>query len=147
VIRVAAVGDLHIGTDAFLDWRHAFAGVSSQADLLLLAGDLTQIGAPAEAKALLSALGPVTIPIVAVLGNHDYHSGCAAEIGAALRDRGVRVAVHDQVRAGAVHGLSEQVTAEERVDLQVLALKRLRDRRVVQQRHAQIDVERVERAP
>ena len=91
MIRIAAVGDLHIGTDAFLDWRHALRDVSAQADLLLLAGDLTQIGAPAEAKALLSALGPVTIPIVAVLGNHDYHSGCAAEIAAALRDRDVQV--------------------------------------------------------
>ncbi len=91
MIRVAAVGDLHIGTDAFLDWRHALEDVSSQADVLLLAGDLTQIGAPAEAKALLSALGPVTIPIVAVLGNHDYHSGCAADIAAALRARGVHV--------------------------------------------------------
>jgi Icc-related predicted phosphoesterase len=91
VIRVAAVGDLHIGTDAFLDWRHALRDVSAQADVLLLAGDLTQIGAPAEAKALLSALGPVTIPIVAVLGNHDYQSGCAAEIAAALRDRDVEV--------------------------------------------------------
>jgi Icc-related predicted phosphoesterase len=106
VIRVAAVGDLHIGTDAFLDWRHALEDVSSQADILLLAGDLTQIGAPAEAKALLSALGPVTIPIVAVLGNHDHHSGCAAEIAAALRARGVHVlegeATHLKVGAARV---------------------------------------------
>jgi Icc-related predicted phosphoesterase len=98
MIRVAAVGDLHIGPDAFLDWRHALEQVSAQAELLLLAGDLTQTGAPAEAKALLSALGPVTIPIAAVLGNHDYHSGCAADIAATLRDRGVHVLEGDAMQ-------------------------------------------------
>jgi Icc-related predicted phosphoesterase len=97
LIRIAAVGDLHIGTDAFIGWRRALESVSEQADLLLLAGDLTQIGAPEEAKALLSALGPVSIPIVAVLGNHDYHSNCADAIASALTDRGVHVLEGDAV--------------------------------------------------
>ena len=109
MIRVAAVGDLHVGIDAFVDWRQALATVSAQADLLLLAGDLTQVGAPEEAQALLSVLRPVTIPIVAVLGNHDYHSGRPAQIAAALAERGVHVlegsAVHLSV-AGARVGIA-----------------------------------------
>jgi Icc-related predicted phosphoesterase len=91
VIRVAAVGDLHIGRDACARWRDALKPVSDEADLLLLAGDLTRIGSHEEAVAVAAALELVSIPIVAVLGNHDYHGGCEAEICRILAGRGVRV--------------------------------------------------------
>ena len=76
MIRVAAVGDLHIGGDGSSRWRDALKPVSDDADLLLLAGDLTRVGAKDEAAAVASALELVSIPIIAVLGNHDYHGGC-----------------------------------------------------------------------
>lgn len=80
MIRIAAVGDLHLGSDEAEHWRAALASVSGDADLLLLAGDLTRIGAPDEAEALARALAEVTIPICAVLGNHDLHDGREKEV-------------------------------------------------------------------
>jgi Icc-related predicted phosphoesterase len=91
VIRIAAVGDLHIDDDGAGAWRSALAPVSRDADLLLIAGDLTRVGAPDEARAMLAALEPVAIPTVAVLGNHDYHSDRQDEIRAMLERRGVVV--------------------------------------------------------
>ena len=91
MIRVAAVGDLHVATDACAQWRDALKPVSDEADLLLIAGDLTRIGTPEEGRAVASALELVSIPIVAVLGNHDYHAGCEEEICQILAERGVHV--------------------------------------------------------
>jgi Icc-related predicted phosphoesterase len=89
VIRIAAVGDLHIGDDASARWRDALKPVSDDADLLLLAGDLTRVGTISEANAVAEALALVSIPIFAVLGNHDYHDGSEAEIRRILAGRGV----------------------------------------------------------
>jgi Icc-related predicted phosphoesterase len=91
VIRVAAVGDLHIGDDGSAHWRDALKPVSDDADLLLLAGDLTRIGTIEEAAAVATALELVSVPTFAVLGNHDYHGGCEAEFRRMLAARGVRV--------------------------------------------------------
>jgi Icc-related predicted phosphoesterase len=91
VIRVAAVGDLHIGSDACASWRDALKPVSDEADVLLLAGDLTRVGSSEEAVAVAAALEPVSIPIVAVLGNHDYHCGSEDEVTRVLSTRGVRM--------------------------------------------------------
>jgi Icc-related predicted phosphoesterase len=91
MIRVAAVGDLHVGADSADLWRAALAPVSSAADLLLLAGDLTRSGSGSDVEALTIALGPVEIPIVAVLGNHDYHDDRVQYLVASLEDRGVAV--------------------------------------------------------
>ena len=91
MIRVAAVGDLHIGGDGPARWRDALKPVCDDADLLLLAGDLTRIGAPQEAAAVLAALELVSIPIVAVLGNHDSQENCEVEICRMLAARGVPV--------------------------------------------------------
>ena len=91
MIRVAAIGDLHVGTDACAQWRDALKPVSDQADLLLIAGDLTRIGTPEEGRAVATALELVSIPIVAVLGNHDYHGECADEICRTLEARGAHV--------------------------------------------------------
>jgi len=91
VIRVAAVGDLHIGDDGSARWRDALKPVSDDADLLLLAGDLTRIGTVEEGAAVASALELVSIPTFAVLGNHDYHGGCERELWRMLAARGVRM--------------------------------------------------------
>jgi len=68
-----------------------FSQVSAHADILALCGDLTDRGDPEEARQMAKALGSVTVPIVAVLGNHDYECGKVSEITRILCDAGVRV--------------------------------------------------------
>lgn len=92
---MAAVGDFHFGEEDVGAYREAFARVNSSADALVLAGDLTRRGLPAEFKIVVGELADVSIPIVAVLGNHDYESGCAAEGNAILRARGVHLLAGD----------------------------------------------------
>jgi Icc-related predicted phosphoesterase len=92
VIRLAAVGDVHCGTDAGSQIRAQFASVPDHADALLLAGDLTRLGLPEEARVLadaLSALGD--LPIAAVLGNHDHQSDREDEVRSIVGDAGVDV--------------------------------------------------------
>ncbi len=72
---MAATGDLHVDDERAGAWRDAFAGLADDADLLLLAGDLTQNGTGAQARFLAGALADVPLPIVAVLGNHDLDAG------------------------------------------------------------------------
>ena len=91
MIRLAAVADLHAGREARDELASHFAGLSTEADLLLLAGDLTRSGLPEEAEALASALQAVEVPVVAVLGNVDYDAGQASEIVAVMRDSGVHM--------------------------------------------------------
>jgi Icc-related predicted phosphoesterase len=88
-VRIAAVGDFHCGVDDVGAYRAAFARVNEEADVLLLAGDLTRWGTPEEMKVALGELADVTIPICAVLGNHDFESGKSAELCTMLHDHGV----------------------------------------------------------
>ena len=91
-VRVAAVGDIHLsgkGLDAPL--QVLFTQVAEQADVLALCGDLTDRGDPEEARLMAKALGSVSVPIVAVLGNHDYECGKVAEVSRILCDAGVKV--------------------------------------------------------
>ena len=90
-VRIAAVGDVHVGTDTGGRLRDGWRGIGECADLLLLAGDLTRVGAPAEVDCLLSELDVVDVPVVAVLGNHDHHAGQAAVMVERLRAAGVHV--------------------------------------------------------
>jgi Icc-related predicted phosphoesterase len=91
VVRIAAVGDFHASeTDSGI-LRPQFTRVNDEADVLLLAGDLTRWGTPAEMRVAVAELADVEVPIVAVLGNHDYEAGQVTEILAILRDRGVHV--------------------------------------------------------
>lgn len=91
MIRIAAVGDLHLARDEGERWRAALAPVSDDADLLLLAGDLTRVGATDEAEAVARALSDVRIPVCAVLGNHDFHEGREKELVEILSGHRVRV--------------------------------------------------------
>jgi Icc-related predicted phosphoesterase len=88
-MTVAAVGDVHIGRDSAGRLGRHLQKLNDEADVLLLAGDLTQCGTAAEAEILADELAPVEIPVVAVLGNHDLHSGQEAKIGDILEARGI----------------------------------------------------------
>ncbi len=90
-LRIAAVGDVHLGTDARGRLRPALETVSTQADVLLLAGDLTRHGTMEEAQVVADEFGDLPVPVLAVLGNHDYHSDAQDDIAALLEKRGVRV--------------------------------------------------------
>jgi Icc-related predicted phosphoesterase len=90
-MRVAAVGDVHMGLDSRGTLRPAFLELPGCADVLLLAGDLTRLGTEAELDALLAELDGVAIPCIAVLGNHDYESDLASSLVKLLEDAGVRV--------------------------------------------------------
>lgn len=90
-VRVAAVGDIHMGDDLRGKLRDRFRRVNDDADLLVLAGDLTRCGTVHEVRLLTDELDEVRIPIVAVLGNHDLHSDAVDAVMAQLADRGVVV--------------------------------------------------------
>ncbi|MGW5736667.1 MULTISPECIES: metallophosphoesterase family protein [Streptomyces] len=91
MIRVAAVGDIHMGLDSHGVLRPAFETLDACADLLLLAGDLTRHGTPEEARVVAQEVTGLPVPVVAVLGNHDHHDDKPQEVTAVLRDAGVRV--------------------------------------------------------
>ena len=91
MIRIAAVGDVHVGEESRGRLRPQFEHLAGTADALLIAGDLTRCGDPAEAKVLADEVRDIGIPVVAVLGNHDYHASRAKEVVAVLRDAGVTV--------------------------------------------------------
>lgn len=97
MIRIAAIGDLHCDSDAPGRIRPLFAGVNNEADLLLLTGDLTNSGEVHEAEILIEELRDITIPIVAILGNHDYEADHQDEIAQILRDHHLIVLDGDQV--------------------------------------------------
>lgn len=90
-VRFAAVGDIHVHKDAAGTLRSFFAQAADEADALLLCGDLTDYGTAEEARVLAEELGAVPIPIVAVLGNHDYESGTPELVTEALTHAGVSV--------------------------------------------------------
>ncbi len=90
-IRVAAAGDIHAGEPLRERLERAFGEIGQEVDLVLLAGDLTTHGLPEQAEVLADACRPIEIPIVAVLGNHDHHSGHSDEIRAVLESAGVIV--------------------------------------------------------
>jgi Icc-related predicted phosphoesterase len=91
MIRVAAAGDLHFGRDSAGTFRPHVDTMPGRADLLLLAGDLTRVGDPEEAAVLAAELREPPLPVVAVLGNHDYQSDQEAAVRGAVEDAGVRV--------------------------------------------------------
>jgi Icc-related predicted phosphoesterase len=91
MIRLAAVGDLHFGDDSVGTWAPHLTHLAEAADALLLAGDLTRVGHADEAAVLAAELDNVHVPVVAVLGNHDYHSDEAKAVVDLLDGAGVTV--------------------------------------------------------
>jgi uncharacterized protein len=90
-IRVGAAGDIHAGTSDGDRVREAFARIEEQADIVLLAGDLTQHGQMDEICAVADACRDLSVPVVAVLGNHDWHSDRPLDLVRALGEAGVVV--------------------------------------------------------
>lgn len=90
-LRVAAVGDVHCSEEREDELRSALAEVSADADVLLLAGDLTSYGEPEEARALARISAALAVPTFAVLGNHDWHAGHHDELIAELSAGGIQV--------------------------------------------------------
>ena len=91
MIRIAAFGDVHIGEDSTGALAPLLTDLGERADLLAVAGDLTRCGSPREAEVLAAELVGIDVPIVAVLGNHDYHSDCPHEVADALISIGAQV--------------------------------------------------------
>jgi Icc-related predicted phosphoesterase len=90
-MRVAAIGDVHIGPDSVGTFQPGLAALSDDADVLLLAGDLTKCGTVEEAELFVDELADVAVPIVAVLGNHDHHADQPDEVSEVLRSRDITV--------------------------------------------------------
>ena len=90
-LRFAAVGDLHCTKDSAGTLRGMFAQASDVADALLLCGDLCDYGLPEEAHILADELAAASVPVVAVLGNHDFESDAQDEVRRILADAGVQV--------------------------------------------------------
>lgn len=101
-MRVAAVGDLHCSKTSQGVFQPLFTRIAEAADVVLLAGDLTDYGLPEEARILARELTSVRLPIVAVLGNHDVESNKQDEIRQILTDAGVVILDGD---ATEVHGI------------------------------------------
>jgi len=90
-LRIAAMGDLHVSKSSQGAFQPLFTQINQSADVLLLCGDFTDYGLPDEARVLARELAVVKIPVVAVLGNHDYEGGKPHEIRQILADGGVNV--------------------------------------------------------
>lgn len=98
MIRVAAIGDVHYDRKSRNRLRGSFLSLGDRADLLLVAGDLTQSGALDEAEALAHDLTGLPVPVVAVLGNHDYHQDKEADIRELLIEKGIHALEGQSVR-------------------------------------------------
>ena len=91
MIRIAAVGDVHLAPDVRGTIRPHLEDIAAHADVLLLAGDLTQHGTVQEAEVAAAEFGGLDVPVVAVLGNHDYHGDAQDEITTLLEAAGITV--------------------------------------------------------
>lgn len=90
-IRVAAAGDVHCSDANREETAASFAEIAGTVDLVLLAGDLTTHGEREQAQVLADACRDLDTPVIAVLGNHDWHVNRAAELTAVLEDAGIEV--------------------------------------------------------
>lgn len=90
-MRIAATADLHFSPQRHTAIGEQLGRVRDEADLLVLAGDLTNYGQPAEMEQLLTVLVRVRVPIVAVLGNHDYESGAESSLMRMMTTEGIKI--------------------------------------------------------
>jgi Icc-related predicted phosphoesterase len=91
VVRLAALSDLHYSKTSQGSAQSLFAQIAESADVLVLCGDLTDYGLAEEARILAKDLAAVKIPVVSVLGNHDFEAGEEREIVKILTDVGVKM--------------------------------------------------------
>ena len=91
MIRIAAVGDVHVDQDVVGRYRPALDRLPEVADALLIAGDLTRHGTPEEARSFVEEFGGLSVPVVVVLGNHDHQSDQQDRVADVLTDAGITV--------------------------------------------------------
>ena len=96
-VRIAAVADIHVKKNSAGVLQPVLMHASENADILVLAGDLTDYGTAEEAHILAAELKTVRIPVIAVLGNHDFESGTEADVVRILADAGVHMLDGDSV--------------------------------------------------
>ena len=103
LLRIAATADLHYGKHSRGTLHDAFAEISRSADILLLCGDLTDYGLPEEAEELVADIrAAVRIPVLAVMGNHDFESSQPENISKVLDGAGVNVLNGEAIEIGGV---------------------------------------------
>jgi uncharacterized protein len=130
MVKIAAAGDVHASEATRPHTEESFAAIERDVDLVLLAGDLTAHGEPEEARVLADACRDVRIPVCAVLGNHDLHSGRGDEVAAILRDAGLHIlergmAVFDDVGVVGTKGFVGGFTGSQLPDFGEPLLRRV----------------------
>ena len=90
-MKIAAIGDLHVTEDSSAPYAEVFEEISANADVLLLCGDLTNFGKVPEAEILAEDVTRCTIPVLGVLGNHDYECGNPEQVARILHQAGMIV--------------------------------------------------------
>ncbi|MEX2138012.1 MAG: metallophosphoesterase [Pirellulales bacterium] len=90
-VRIAALADIHYKKTPEESFQPVFVEIAKKADVLLICGDLTDYGLPEEAELVVKDLAMVNIPVLAVLGNHDYESGREGEVRDVLAKSNIKV--------------------------------------------------------
>jgi len=90
-MRIAATADLHFTAQRYTALRDELSKVRDEADLLIIAGDLTNYGQPSEMEPLINAIIRLRVPVVTVLGNHDFECGKEQELMRMLTAEGIKV--------------------------------------------------------
>ena len=103
VVRLAAMGDIHVGKTGHGALASTFASISERADVLAICGDLTDYGLPEEGRVLAREIATaLRVPCIAVMGNHDFEAGKCDEIRQILVDAGVVVLDGDATEVAGV---------------------------------------------
>lgn len=90
-MRIAATADLHFAPANQAALREQLSKARDEADVLVLAGDLTNFGQPSEMEPLLNALVRLRVPTIVVLGNHDFECGKEQELMRMMSAEGIKV--------------------------------------------------------
>jgi Icc-related predicted phosphoesterase len=101
-VRIAAMSDVHYGKELKTTHAALYRELSEQADVLVMCGDITDYGLPEEAEVAVKELRAVTIPIISVLGNHDFESGRELEVRQVLESAGIKVLDGESVEIAGV---------------------------------------------
>ena len=91
IVRVGAIADLHCSKDSAGQLQPMLMQAAALADMLLVGGDLTDYGLVEEAHVLARELSGIKVPVIGVLGNHDYESGKQEEVRQILTDAGMKI--------------------------------------------------------
>ena len=98
--RIAAIADIHVRETDKNKWTDLFRAASQQADILLIGGDLTNTGDEAEAEVLKEELKACSIPVIAVLGNHDHEKGRHKTIRQIIQNENVHILDGEAIAIG-----------------------------------------------